>query len=93
MSRWLLSAAAMFLLSAAAAAAPVVRMIDDFEGPSPRLTDDAQIIEIEGNHVLRWQPTGNEPLFLNYDYRGRGVEMAEWDRLAFRYRIEADAVD
>ncbi|MGD9498567.1 MAG: heparinase II/III family protein, partial [Armatimonadota bacterium] len=74
-------------------AAPIVQVIDDFEGESPPLHPDAQIIEIDGNHVLRWQPTGNEPLFLNYDYRGRGVEMVEWDRLRFRYRIEAERVE
>ncbi len=43
--------------------------------------------------MLRWRPTNQEPHFLNYDYRSRGVEMAEWDRLIFRYRIEAERVD
>lgn len=93
MPRWLLSIAAVLILTTAAGAAPVARVIDDFEGEPPRLTADAQVVEMDGNRVLRWQPTGNEPLFLNYDFRGRGVEMVEWDRLVFRYRIEADAVD
>lgn len=93
MTRWVLCVTAIAVLTASAHGAPVVQVIDDFEGETPPLHPDAQVVAIDGNHVLRWQPTGTEPFFLNYDYRGRDIEMSEWDRLVFRYRIEAEAVD
>jgi len=92
MTRWLLSAAVIVVLGTSACAAPTVRVIEDFEGEVPALPD-ATVVEIDGNHVLRWEPRMQEPFFLGYDYRERGIEMTEWDRLVFRYRIEAERID
>ncbi len=80
--------AIVLVLSIAAAchAAPVVRVIQDFEGDAPRLTDDATIVEADGNHVLRWAPDRAEPWFLNLDFSD--TELNDWDRLEFRYRID-----
>ncbi len=81
------------LLAAPAGAAPIVRVIEDFEGDAPAPHSDARIVEVDGDRVLRWEPSDDEPYFLNFDYGGRDVEMAEWDRLVFRYRIEAEQAD
>ncbi len=92
MTRWLMTAAAIVLSAAGAWAAPVAQVLEDFEGDVPALPG-ASVVEIDGNHVLRWEPQMAEPFFLNFEYRGRGIEMTEWDRLVFRYRIEAERVD
>ncbi|MFP4249196.1 MAG: heparinase II/III family protein [Armatimonadota bacterium] len=83
---------ALVLLVTTCAAAPVVRVVEDFEGEAPSLADEADVVEIDGNRVLRWAPDREEPWFLDISFSG--VELDEWDRLEFRYRIEgAEAVD
>ncbi len=79
-------------MTVACSAAPVTHMIYDFEGELPSLIDDAAIVEMDGNHLLRWTPTVEEPWFLALAFSG--AEFSEWDRLEFRYRIDgATAVD
>ena len=73
-------------MTVACSAAPVTHMINDFEGERPSLIDDAAIVEMDGNHVLRWTPTAEEPWFLALAFSG--AEFSEWDRLEFRYRID-----
>ncbi|MGM0493825.1 MAG: heparinase II/III domain-containing protein [Armatimonadota bacterium] len=83
---------ALMLMVTACVAAPVLRVVEDFEGEVPELTDDAEIIEVEGNRVMQWAPDREEPWFLNIAFSG--VELDEWDRLELRYRIEgAEEVD
>ncbi len=72
-----------------AVAAPVVHVIEDFEGEEPALTDDATVIQLDGRNVLRWAPERDQPWFLSFRYSD--IEMVQWDRLEFRYRIDGAA--
>ncbi len=73
-------------------AAPVVRVIEDFEGAPPDLPDAATVVEMDGNRVLRWKPERDQPWFLELDFSG--TELDEWDRLEMRYRVQgAEKID
>ena len=75
-----------------APAQPVVRVLEDFEGPlagwpqDARLTDDAS----EGRQALRWAPSAaGGPQAIAFNIASRAVEMSDWDRLLFDYKVDS----
>jgi len=70
---------------------PVPKTLEDFEGQlvgwpeGIALSYDAS----QGQKAVRWQPTeGDGPKFHYFDFSSRGVELIEWDRLLFDYKVE-----
>lgn len=79
------------LLTASAVADQYV--LEDFEGELEGWASGVQVVEMDGNRVLKWTPTGTGPHFLQFTYDGDAVEMNRWDTLVFRYRIEEATPD
>ena len=79
------------LLSTDGPCAPVVKVLETFEGEltgwsAPAVSDDSAP---EGSRVLRWVPPAKPgPQFTYFDYSDRGVEADQWDRLIFDYRFD-----
>lgn len=71
-----------------AVAAPVVHVIADFESPDAVAPPGGEIVELDGNRVLRWEAVGRDPEFIDLAYSG--VEAAEWDRISYRWRVDAE---
>lgn len=74
-------------------AAPVIRVLEDFEGkvagwsPALVVVDDTH----QGLKAGRYLPSaGTGAQSCNFDFHNRGVELSEWDRLVFDYKIEGE---
>lgn len=83
-------AALLPLLPSCAWAAPVTALLEDAEGKlkgwpgSVAVDPDAS----QGKASLRWTPDAHaNAQSLNFDFAGRGVELSEWDRLVFDYKM------
>lgn len=73
------------------AAAPVVQTLEDFEGRLTGWGGKTQIVAqaSQGEGALEWIPdSGAGPKAANFNFAGRGIEMSDWDRLTFDYRLD-----
>ncbi len=84
---WLLAALGFALIAQPLCAAPVEKVLDDFEGELTGWSEEVEVVAEGEGHVLRWQPSGKQPYFVYCRFGDRGVEMSEWDRLEFRYKL------
>ncbi|GAH36768.1 unnamed protein product, partial [marine sediment metagenome] len=84
--------AALVLSTGSLAAAPIETVLDDFEGELSGWPDEVEIVASDDGHGLRWQPSGKEPYFVYFRFGDRGVEISEWDRLEFRYKLSGATV-
>lgn len=82
--------AALFVVAHAGA---IQTVLDDVENGADRWQESAEVVEDNGNHFVRWKPAGDGAQFLTFDYPDAGIEMADWDYLTFRYRIQGAEVE
>ena len=73
-------------------AAPIEKLLDDFEAELVGWSEDVQVVAADGGHALSWQPSGKQPYFMYLRFHDRGIEMSEWDRLEFRYKLSGAKV-
>jgi hypothetical protein len=84
------------LLGSTASTQPSVVVLDDFEGDSSGWSNAAKVVDgaNDGGKALRWQPeTKGDPQAVNFSFAGRGVEMSDWDRLLFDYKVDGAGCD
>ena len=75
-------------------AAPKTVLLDDFEGELTGWSAGVEVVAADAGHCLHWTPVGDTtPLSISLNFADRGVEMDEWDRLEFRYKILADSIN
>ena len=87
MREWLVAAAILTLIACRVCAAPVEKVLDDFEGELVGWSEGVEVIAEGEGHVLRWQPSGRQPFFVYFRFGDQDVEVSEWDRLEFRYKL------
>jgi len=88
---WVVLGALMIgLLALPSGAAPVVKVLEDFEGDLEGWPADAKISDDapQGARALLWRPGATPgPKFTAFNFGSRSIELVEWDRLIFEYKF------
>ena len=94
--RYLMLVSAVAVLSVPAFGQGMTLVIDDFEGELAGWSAGVELVEdaTQGQRALRYlAPERDGPAGCMLRLEGRGIEMSDWDRLLFDFRVDGDTCD